>query len=172
MSWGGGRGEGCGGARQYLLEVDELRDGSHHLDGDLHHVLGRRHGSRGGSAPPAVPGYCRRRLPSRRARPPHRGLVPPPQPRAGPAPSPELTRVWQDPPPAAGQGLLLGKGPASRFPGNPIPWARAERRHRLRQGEKLWKVFVYSRQRTLCTNITGNFLSLQKKKKYKNNLYI
>lgn len=62
-------------------------------------------------------GLCRRRrLPSPRARTPLRGLVPPPQPRAGPAPSPELTRVWQDPPPAAGQGLLPANSPLSREP--------------------------------------------------------
>lgn len=49
MSWGEGCGEEFGGAGWYLVELDELRDGSHHLDGNLHHVLGRRHGSRDGT---------------------------------------------------------------------------------------------------------------------------
>lgn len=87
--------EGWGGAGRYLLEVDELRDGSHHLDGDLHHVLGRRHGSRGGTGTarqgspprcPAVPGRrChRRRLPAYRR-------APPPVPVGGGAQPPHLS---------------------------------------------------------------------------------
>lgn len=102
MSWGqeSGWGRGVGGAGRYLVEVDELRDGSHHLDGDLHHVLGRRHGSGSGSGGGTVT--------ARHGSPPHRAAVPgrhrrlPASPEAltaataldgGAGPSPEQARA-------------------------------------------------------------------------------
>lgn len=132
------------------MELDELRDGSHHLDGYLYHVLGRRHGSCLLPAP-AAPQFrvtaaatasrwalrpCCRHFPA---------LFRAPF-RAGPSLSPELTRARWDPPPR-------------RVPGSTLREQRKAGQHR-----SLWKVFLFIHLREEhCTNITGNFLAKRKK---------